>query len=262
MIKIFQAQGLHLWTEAEAILFIDKNTRIYTFPTANATDPEDYDDTTTSAAAISGASAITVTTAGTITAGDYLSIELDTGVRQWTTVKSISGTTVTLATGTTLDAAVASGNEVIAFTTKINRPLKMLSARRTISGIDSPLEIVSREEYVDLPNKDSTGLINEVYYKPLNTTGELFVWPTGDSATNRLSFTYQRPIEDFDATNHNPDLPVEWHEVLVNNLAWRLAPTYGVPSDVLQTIKIQADESLATAISFDAEFTSVFIGVR
>jgi len=262
MTKVMQAQGLHLWTETEAILFIDKNTRIYTFPSANATDPEDFDDTTTSAAAVSGASTISVSAAGNIAAADIISIELDSGSRQWTTVGSISGTTVTLPTGTTLDGAVASGNEVVAFTTKINRPLKVLSARRRISSIDSPLEIVSREEYVDLPNKTSTGLINEIYYKPLSSTGELYVWPTGDSATDRLSFTYQRPIEDFDSTSNNPDFPVEWHEMLVANLAFRLAPTYGCPADTFNMIREQAMTSYALVSGFDAEFTSVYINPR
>lgn len=262
MIKIFQAQGLHLWTEAEAILFIDKGTRIYTFPTANATDPEDYDDTTVDSDAVLGASAITVAAIGNIAAGDYISIVLDTGVRQWTTVSSITGLVITLPLGTTLNADATTGNEVVAFTTKINRPLKLISARRTISAIDSPLEIVSREEYVDLPNKDATGLINEVYYKPLNTTGQLFAWPTGDTTTDRLSFTYQRPIEDFDSTSNSPDFPVEWHEMLVNNLAYRLAPSYGVPADVFQMIREQAKLSYDIVSSFDSEFTSVYLGVR
>lgn len=259
MIKAMQAQGLNLWTQAEGILFIDKSTRLYTFPGANACDPEDYDDTTTSAAAVSGASTIVVSAAGNIAVSDYLSIELDSGSRQWATVGSISGTTIMLPTGTTLDGDVASGNEIIAFTTKINRPLQILSARRTINTVDSPLEVVSRQEYTDLPNKSDTGLINEVYYKPLNTTGQLYVWPTGDGATNRLSFTYQRPIEDFDATSDNPDYPIEHHEMLVANLAYRLAPTYGVPSGIFNMIREQAQMTFAMASTFDSEFTSVFL---
>jgi hypothetical protein len=262
MVKTFQAQGLHLWTEAEAILFVDKGTRIYTFPTAYATDPEDFDDTTTSAAASSGDSTITVSAAGNIAVGDFLIIELDDGTRQKTTVGAISSTTITLPVGTTLTDDVASGNEVIAFTTKINRPLKVLSARRRISSVDSPLEVVSREEYVDLPNKTSTGLVNEIYYKPLVSTGELYLWPTGDTATERLSFTYQRPLEDFDSTSNNPDFPVEWHELLVSNLAFRLAPTYGTPPDIYQMVREQALMTYEMISGFDAEKTSVYINPR
>jgi len=259
MIKSLQAKGLSLWTEAEATLFLDKSTRIYTFPTAYATDSEDFADTTTSAAASSGASTITVTSATGIAASDFISIELDSGARQWTTIQSVSGTTVTLVTGTTLTGDVASGNEVIVFTTKINKPLKILSCRRVINSVDSPLEIVSREEFMDLPNKTSTGLVNEIYYQPLVSTGQLFVWPTGDTATDRLSFTYQRPIEDFDATDNTPDIPVEWHEMLVANLAYRLAPTYDVTDKDYAKIREQARYTLELVEGFDAEFNSVYL---
>lgn len=262
LVKQLQAQGLHLWTEEEGILFIDKGTRIYTFPSAYATNPEDYDDTTTSAAASSGATTISVTSAGNIAASDFLSIELDSGSRQWTTVRSISGTTVTIAAGDTLDGDVASGNEVIAFTSKIDKPLQVLSARRTINSVDSPIEVVSREEYVDLPNKASTGAINEIYYKPLNTTGKLHIWPTGESAIDRLSFTYQRSIEDFDSTDDNPDYPVEHHQMLVANLALLLAPTYGVSPTQFSILERQAIASFNIASSFDAEFSSIFITPR
>lgn len=262
MTKAFAAKGLHLWTEEKGILFLDKGTDLYTFPTAYATDPEDFDDTTTSAAASSGASTIAVTAAGNIAAGDFLSIELDSGARQWTTVQSISGTTVTLAIGTTLTGDVASGNEVIAFTTKVNRPLRIMSARRTLSGTDSPIELVSRDEYDDLPNKSGTGLVNEVYYRPKTTTGELYVWPTGDTATDRLSFTYQRPIEDFDSTSNNPDLPVEWHEFLVANLALRIAPSYGVDPSTFKMIRDQAATTEEIVEGFDSEFTSVYFTQR
>lgn len=258
MIKSFQAQGLHLWTEAEATLFMDKGTQIYTFPGAYATDTQDFDSTTTSAAAVSGASSISVTAAGNIASGDFISIELDSGSRQWTTVGGVSGTTVTLASGTTLTGDVASGQEVVAFTTKISRPLKIISARRSASSIDSPIEVVTREEYVDLPNKLGTGVVNEIYYKPKNTTGELYLWPTGDTATDRLGFTYQRYIEDFDAASNTPDFPGEWHEMLVSNLAFRIAPSYGVTGGQIAAIREQAILTYNLASSFDAEFGSVY----
>lgn len=259
LVKQLQTQGLHLWTDAEATLFMDKGTRIYTFPAAYAAASEDYDDTTTAAAASSGDSTFTVSAAGNIAAADFLSIELDSGSRQWTTVNLISGTTITLPTGTTLDGDVAGGNEIIAFATKINRPLRILSARRRISGVDSPLALVSREEYVDLPNKSSTGLVNEIYYKPLTSTSELYLWPTGDTATDRLSFTYQRPIEDFDSTGDNPDLPVEWHDMLVTGLARMLAPAYGVVGGRYKIVQEQSIAAHRIVSGFDSETTSVYL---
>jgi len=260
MIKTFQARGLALWMESEAILFIDKGTRIYTFPNANATDPETYNDTKTALAALTGVTAVDVDNIGNTAINDIISIMLDTGVRQWTTVVSVAGVTVTITDALLADVAI--GQEVITFAKKINKPLKLLSARRTIKKIDSPLEIVSREEYVDLPNKESIGLINEVYYKPLRSTGELYVWPTGSGSDDRLSFSYQRLIEDFDLTGDNPDLPVEWHEMLVANLAHRIAPSFGVPPDVFAMVKEQAQMTYAIVDGFDNESTSAYLAMR
>ncbi len=115
---------------------------------------------------------------------------------------------------------------------------------------------------MDLPNKASTGLINEVYYKPLVTTGELYVWPTGDTALDRLSFTYQRPIDEFNSTSDNPDYPIEHHEMLVANLALRLAPTYGIPGNTYSMLKEQAIATYMVSSTFDAEFTSVYFNPR
>jgi len=260
MIKTFQARGLALWLESEAILFINKGTRIYTFPGANAFDPEMVVNKTVDVFAPTGSASVDVTDTFGAVLGDIIGIELDDQTVHFATVDLIVGSLLWFSIVLPSDASV--GNKVYLYTKKINRPLKILSARRTIKGIDSPLEIVSREEYVDLPNKAATGLINEVYYKPLRNTGELYVWPTGSSDGDLLSFTYQRPIEDFDLTNDNPDFPVEWHEMLVANLAYRLAPTYGVTPDIFQMIREQAQMTYSLVDGFDAESTSVYIGLR
>jgi len=256
MVKLWQATpGLSLWTKEEATLFIDKGTMSYTFPTAYAT--QSFADTTTSAAASSGASTISVTSATGITAADFLSIELDSGSRQWTTVGSISGTTVTLPTGTTLTGDVASGNEVIAFTSKIVKPLKIMDARRIVSSVETPFDVIDYHSYQSLPNKSQTGLINEASYLPKVSTGILYVWPTGNTATDRISFTWARPIEDFDAQADNPDLPPEWLEALKFNLAVRLAPEYGTPDRTFSKCAILAQNAL-DVVSWDAEQTSVY----
>jgi len=256
LLKQEQARGLQLWVKTEATLFLDKTTQKYSFPTAYCTS-DTFADTTTSAAASSGASTIAVSSATNISASDFLSIELDSGSRQWTTVGSISGTTITLPTGTTLSGAVASGNEVIAFTNKVDRPLKILDARRIVSSVETPLEIDSRDEYFAIPTKSTTGTVNEIYYSPQLDTGDLYVWPTGNTATDRIGLTLQRPIDDIDATTDTIDIPVEWMRYLKYQLAVDIAPEYGTPTAIYNMVLVQANSAFEIVDGWDAEMTDV-----
>ena len=64
---------------------------------------------------------------------------------------------------------------------------------------------------------------------------------------------YQRPFEDFDASADEPDFPSEWFEALKFNLALRLAPEYGVPTESFSMIKNLAKETKDAALSFGTE---------
>jgi hypothetical protein len=139
------------------------------------------------------------------------------------------------------------------------RPLKILSARRTVSSIDTPLTAWSRSDYFDQPNKATASYPTNFYYDPQLGTGRLYVWPvlaTGNTAT--LAFTYARQLEDFDAAANTSDLPQEWIEALTYNLAIRLQGPFGqAMSDDDRAIAVA---SLDLARGFDVEPASVFIG--
>ena len=78
------------------------------------------------------------------------------------------------------------------------RPLRLLYATRKTTNVDIPLEIISRQEYLDLPNKDQEGPPVVAYYDPQLTNGEVFVWFTGDSGHLSLTITLTDPIELLD----------------------------------------------------------------
>jgi hypothetical protein len=137
------------------------------------------------------------------------------------------------------------------------RPLRITSARLTVSSIDTPLQEISRQEYFDLPNKSASGRPTCYYYDPALTLGKIYLWPTvatGVSAT--LKFTYQRSIEDFDAAGDDPDFPQEWLECLAYNLAARLAPKFG--TTVSPEVAAIAIESLDDLMGWDMEPASIF----
>jgi len=135
------------------------------------------------------------------------------------------------------------------------KPMRLIYAMRTDSN-DIPIEVVSRDEYMSLPTKDTQSACLQIYYDRQLANGVLYVWPTGDTNNTALTLTFKRPLEDFDLKANTPDLPQEWYLPLVYNLAVKIAPIFdGV---VPQDIKVEAEQMLLDVESFDEEDTSIF----
>jgi len=142
----------------------------------------------------------------------------------------------------------------------MTRPLEILEARLHLSGgTEIPMEIVSRDVYMSLANKTSSGKPNQLYYDPQTTLGIMYIWPTADDITDDIRISYRVPAEDFDGNTDDADFPVEWQSALVNNLAKSLCKPFARP--LTPQILGDAAESLFDAMSFDREPTSVFFGV-
>lgn len=254
MVKAWMATGYHLWAMSEATLFLSPGTQTYSLGAGHCTN--NYVHTTLTADAANGATSIAISSASGMANSDFIGIVLDSGEVHWTTISS-SGLTTTLATG--LAGAASEGAVVFAYTTKITRPVRLISAyRRSIDNNDIPIEIIGRQRYSEIANKLSEGKTNQVFYDPQLTAGVLYAWQTPDLATDVIRFWYERTLEDFDAVTNTPDFPIEWGEALIYNLADRVSTTYQVSLQERQWIKAEAAASLSAALAFDSEGESVF----
>ena len=259
MVKAWQAQGIHLWTMTEGTLFLTKGTAKYTLGPSGDHATTSYAETTLSAAASNTDTTLTVTSITGMTASDNIGIVKDDGTFHWTTISgSPSGSTVTLATA--IDGAAASGNTLYTYTSKIDRPLKIIDARREDSNQQEiPFsDILTRDEYFDLPDKTTTGLSHQGYYDPQLTNGVLYLWPAPSSIDDIINFTFTRPLEDFDAATDNPDFPQEWISALKFNLAVEIAPEYGVTIEKQLNLKGMAKDKLDQVLGFDTEVSVYF----
>lgn len=257
MVKSWMKQGMHLWAMSEATLFLNVDDATYDLGSTADHCTNTYVHTTLSTAEASGSTSLGITSATGMSASDNIGIVLDDGTIHWTTISGAPGTTTTIATG--LASAAAAGNVVFAYTTKINRPLRIISAyRRDISNADIPVEIISRTDYANLSNKTTSGKAIQIFYNPQLTNGILSVWPRPDLATDVLRFWYERPLEDFDASTDSPDFPIEWAEAICTGLEYRMAPVYGLTQTEINERKERAIVMLDLAMSFDKENTSVF----
>ena len=145
------------------------------------------------------------------------------------------------------------------------KPMRVIEARRkvTSSSIETPLMEWARQTYIEQPNKTISSIPTAFYYEPQRDAGTLYLWPTPSAATASamtVELTYLRRMDDFDASNNDPDLPQEWLEALVWNLANRLEPEYPVNDPRLaQKIEMRAEMMLAEIEAFDTEPASLFL---
>ena len=110
---------------------------------------------------------------------------------------------------------------------QIPKPLKIPDARRRTRGQDIELTRLGRRDYLNLPNKATRGIPVQFYYDPKIDHGLLYLWPTPDSSTTEILFSYAAPLDVFAAAGSEPDFPDEWVEALTYNLAVRLSPLFG-----------------------------------
>lgn len=269
LVKALVATGLHVWTETEATLFLQPNQIAYTLggtTTDHAT--EEYTATYLTAAAASGATSITVESATGFGSGYQVGVVVDDGTISWSAQSgAASGSTITLATALT-DAA-SNGAAVYVYESDIVRPLRVVSGRRfafsspPTNGISTMMSPFSRIDYRNQPNKETTGTITQYFYDPrggANTQGIMYVWPAPSNVSSAMKFTWWRPIQDFTAAGDTPDLPTEWLDALVWNLAYKMAPEYDCPPQRYSMLKEQAALSLDLVMGWDREPESYLFG--
>lgn len=259
LVKAWQAQGYHLWTIQEAILFLNPGQAKYTLGpvgsnavlTANLISPT----TTTTVAA--GATVISVSSITGITSGMAIGVCLANNTIFWSTVNGApSGALVTLSTA--LPYSSNSGSQVYAYTGTLTRPARIVQARIIISNTNEiEMTPISDTDYFMQSNKLATGVPTQYYYQPDLYNGTLYLWTTAESTIYTVKFTYESELQDVGVITNNLQFPQEWLRPLVWNLAKEIMTEFGVDQLTSVMIKTMAEESLEEALSFDQENASV-----
>lgn len=141
---------------------------------------------------------------------------------------------------------------------------RIVGARRRTSSIDTSLgEPMSRQEYLDTPNKSQTGMPVSFYFDPQRSTRTLYVWPVPDAtiaASTTVRIDYHRVLEDSDSLDNDPDVPQEWLEAMIYGLAARLSviPGYCADPNMRAEIKDRALSLVGQLRADSEEDASVF----
>jgi len=153
--------------------------------------------------------------------------------------------------------------DTASYTLSTPKPLKVIQAwnHDTVSSVDIPMRIITKQEYNILGNKESSGNPIQCYYDPRRDNGVLYLFPVPSSAQvgiNSISLVYQAPFEDFDASTDTPDFPQEWYDAITYGLATRLAPEYGIPSVDRRTLWQEMNTIKQEALNFGLEEGSLY----
>ena len=144
-------------------------------------------------------------------------------------------------------------------TINTSTPLRVIQALYQPSGgNNTPMDVYNRYDFNDLPN-NATGTPVNFYFQPLRTTGVVKLWPTPADSTTTITFHYEAPFEDLNSASDDFDFPSYWITALIYNLAWLLAPEFGIPTQDRATLSQEAQYWTNEALSIGTEEGSLYL---
>lgn len=260
LLAAWQAKQIHIWSETEAIIPLNPGQSKYVFGSDHIFTDYQY---TTASAATSGATSLDVGSTTSAIAGDFIGIELSTGVRQWTTVLAVTdGDTFALTDA--LDEDVTEGASVFVYRTKSDIPVRLTNARYSDTHTADEISTwqISRQEYYDQTSKTARGAINQWYYSRQLGNSYLNVWPTANSCKSVLRFTFIKPQYVAEDQAENVQVPPEWYNALKFQLAADLGVIYNIDANKQMVLEQKAQIYLSDAIGSDTDFSSIQFVVR
>lgn len=260
LLAAWQAKQIHIWSETEAVMPLNAGQSKYVFGTAHAFTDYQY---TTAESALIGATLLDVGSTSGALAGDFIGIELSTGVRQWTTVDTVTDAD-TFELTDALEAAVTEGASVYVYRTKCDIPVRFISVRYSDNHTADEVSTwqISRQEYYDQTSKTAPGAINQWYYSRQLTNPYLNVWPTASSCANLIRFSFIKPQYVSEDQAENVQVPPEWYNALKWQLAADLGVVYNIDANKQMILEQKAQIYLDDAIGSDTDFSDIQLVCR
>lgn len=271
-------KGLNLWTVKEEMLNLIPNQNTYFLPTATSDVLEATIRTTTrplGGTAFSSAGGIAQNafdnnpaTACTQTSADgYISYNYGNnntygialvGIQSnvtttYTLVAEYSYDNVTWTNSVTIPAQVFSAGLNVWFVVSVPTLAQYYRVRETGGATlniqelyfntnvqDIPITRISREEYINYPQKNQTGRPTSFYVdRQINPT--ISLWPTPVAPYFNMFYTRVVQMQDLGSLTQMPQIPQRFMEAFCAGLAWKLAPKYAANKvDMLKDLYSEA----------------------
>jgi len=125
---------------------------------------------------------------------------------------------------------------------------------RDSSSVDYSISRISRSEYLNIPNKTSTGRPSQYFYDR-QVTPTVTLWPTPDVSTYTLVYYYVNRIQDADTLQNTTDAPFRFLPCMVAGLAYYLSLKKA--PERTQLLKVVYEEEFQRAADEDEDRVSL-----
>ena len=131
--------------------------------------------------------------------------------------------------------------------------------RQTTGGnqTDTTMTKISRSEYQNIPNKESTGTPTQFYVQRNLSNVTITTYLTPDTTDTQINYWYVQRIEDVGKYTNTPDAPFRFLPCMVSGLAYYLSQE--VNPALSGELERRYESELARAITEDSQSTSVNI---
>ena len=228
-------RGLNQWTIEQTNITLAKDIRIYP----------------------GGTLTMSVAASGSFTVGETVTGGTSAATCQITSLPSTTSFAITLPTGTFSNGETLTGGTSGATTTlsaavdfsDVQSTIDILSVALRRDNTDYSIPRVSRDDYLTIPNKSTTGRVSQFFLNRL-ITPQLELWPTPENDTDIIIFNRLTRIQDADPYINTFEVPFRFYPCLAAGLAYYLS------------IKISPDRTQILKALYEEEFDKAAVEDR
>lgn len=118
----------------------------------------------------------------------------------------------------------------------------VLNAVLRRSGVDTPVEMMSRDELLNIPEKTTEGRADRMFVDKQRDGLTFTYWPVPENSTDEIHFDAVMKFQDSDTAADNADIPWYMYDAFVYGLAFRLAEKFS-PPELEASLYVKAQNS-------------------
>lgn len=132
---------------------------------------------------------------------------------------------------------------------------------RNSAGQDFWLNEWNYDDYERLPIKTTTGRPTIYTLDRQRTATTIYLWPVPDAtaAAGSLRISYERVMEDVDATSDIVDVPQEWLDTLIDLVGARTGKSFALDTVPVREATARGEASLNEVLGYDREPSIRFV---
>ena len=177
-----------------------------------------------------GEISLSVAASGSFTIGETITGGTSSATASVITKPTATSMTITVPSGTFSVSETITGSSSSA-TTTVSAAVSLTTAQSTIDILSAVLRRsnenisisrISRDDYLSIPNKTTTGRPNQYYVDRL-ITPVMKIWPSPENSTDQIIFDRLVRIDDADASVDTLEIPFRFYPCLTAGLAYYIS---------------------------------------